>query len=78
MWDHFLSVVLMNLGFIVLLTVPLLLPSVLVVSVSLPRSLIAQVIGGLLVVVYSGAISHGARDIANYERPEFKKTVEYI
>lgn len=77
MWDHFISVVIMNLGFIVLLTVPLLLPSVLV-EFSVIAAIAAQVIGGLLVVVYSGAISLAARDIASYERPEFKKTVEYL
>ncbi len=77
MWDHFLGVVLMNLGFIVLLTIPLLLPSVLV-DLSVYAALASQVIGGLLAFIYAGTISMAARDIANYERPEFRKVVEYF
>jgi uncharacterized membrane protein YesL len=77
MWDHFLAVVIMNLGFIVLLTVPLLLPSVLV-EISVFAAIGAQLIGGLLIFVYCGAVSTAARDIANYERPEFKKIVGYL
>lgn len=77
MWDHFLGVVLMNLGFIVLLTIPLLLPSVLV-DLSVYAALASQVIGGLLSFIYAGTISMAARDIANYERPEFRKVVEYF
>jgi len=77
MWDHFLSVVIMNLGFILLLTVPLLLPSVLV-DLSVVAAIASQVIGGLLVFIYAGAISLAARDIANYERPEFKKVLDYL
>ncbi|MFW5745012.1 MAG: hypothetical protein ACOC2D_17195 [Spirochaetota bacterium] len=77
MWDHFLSVVLMNLGFIVLLTIPLLLPSVLV-DLSVSAALASQVIGGLIAFVYAGTISMAARDIANYERPEFGKVLGYL
>jgi uncharacterized membrane protein YesL len=77
MWDHFLSVVLINLGFIVLLTIPLLLPSVLV-DLSVYAALASQVIGGLIAFVYAGTISMAARDIANYERPEFGKVLEYL
>lgn len=77
MWDHFLAVVLMNLGFIVLLTIPLLLPSVLV-EVSVYAALASQVIGGLIAFVYAGMISMAARDIANYERPEFKRVFGYL
>lgn len=77
MWDHFLSVVVMNLGFIVLLTVPLLLPSVLV-ETSVAAALASQIIGGVLIIMYAGAISHAARDIANYERPEFKRVLGYF
>ncbi len=77
MWDHFLGVVIMNLGFIVLLTVPLLLPSALV-EFSVVAALASQVTGGILVIVYMGAISMAARDIANYERPEFGRVFEYL
>ena len=77
MWDHFLAVVIMNLGFIILLTVPLLFPSWLV-EINVFAALAMQVIGGLLVFVYAGTISMAARDMANYERPEFKKVVEYL
>ncbi|MFW5738341.1 MAG: hypothetical protein ACOCYX_05460, partial [Spirochaetota bacterium] len=68
---------LMNLGFIVLLTIPLLLPSVLV-DLSVYAALASQVIGGLLAFIYAGTISMAARDIANYERPEFRKVIEYF
>lgn len=77
MWDHFLAVVIMNLGFIVLLTVPLLLPSVLV-ELSVFAAIGSQIVGGLLSFVYAGAISMATRDIANYERPEFRKVYEYL
>jgi uncharacterized membrane protein YesL len=77
MWDHFLAVVIMNLGFIILLTVPLLLPSVLV-ELSVVAALISQIVGGLLAFVYAGAVSMAARDIANYERPEFRKMLDYL
>ena len=77
MWDHFLAVVIMNLGFIVLLTVPLLVPSWLV-EINVIAALVMQVIGGLLVFIYAGAISMAARDMANYERPEFRKVLEYF
>ena len=77
MWDHFLGVVIMNLGFILLLTVPLLLPSVLV-EFSVFAAMASQVVGGLLVFVYSGAVSMAARDIARYERPEFRQVWDYL
>lgn len=77
MWDHFLGVIILNLGFILLLTIPLLLPSVLV-TFSVIAALLAQIIGGLLIFVYGGAVSMAARDIANYERPEFRKVVGYL
>ncbi len=77
MWDHFLGVVIMNLGIILLLTVPLLLPSVLI-EISVFAAIASQVVGGLLVIVYCGAISMAARDIANYEGPEFGRVYEYL
>jgi uncharacterized membrane protein YesL len=77
MWDHFLGVVIINLGFIVLMTIPLLLPSVLV-NVSVILALASQIIGGLVLFVYSGAAAMAARDIANYERPEFKNMLGYL
>ena len=77
MWDHFLGVVIMNLGFILLLTIPLLLPSVLV-EISVLAAIASQVVGGVLIFVYAGAVSMAARDIANYERPEFARVYGYL
>jgi uncharacterized membrane protein YesL len=77
MWDHFLAVVIMNLGFIVLLTIPLLLPSWLV-EFNVIAALLAQVVGGVLIFVYCGAISLATRDMVNYERPEFRKVIDYL
>lgn len=77
MWDNFLGVILMNLGFILLMTIPILLPAPLA-GISVVAALIAQVIGVLLLFVYGGAVSMACRDIANYERPEFKRFFEYL
>lgn len=77
MWDNFLSVILMNLGFIILMTIPILLPAPLA-GISVALALIAQVIGILLLFVYGGGVSMACRSIANYERPEFKEFFQHI
>lgn len=85
MWDNFLSVVLMNLGFIVLMLIPIWLPTATIPEGADPTSLLAylpalliQSIGTLVVFVYAGTISMAARDIVNYERPEFRKLLGYL
>lgn len=77
MWDNFLAVVLLNLGFIAVLTVPLLVPNALV-KVSGPLSLATLVIGVILVFIYAGAASLVARDISDYKAPEFKEFLQHI
>ena len=77
MWDNFLSVILFNLGFVVLLMIPVWLPAP-IVSVSLIGAMLVQALGILIVFVYGGTIALAARDMANYERPEFKKLIVYL
>jgi uncharacterized membrane protein YesL len=77
MWDHFLGVVILNLGFIVLFTIPVLLPQV-VVNASVYAALAIQVIGVLLLFIYGGAVAMACRDMANYEKPEFGRFIDYL
>ncbi len=77
MWDNFLAVILMNLGFIAIMTIPILLPAPLA-SVSVYLALASQAIGIVAIFIYAGGVAMACRDIANYERPEFKKFFEYI
>lgn len=77
MWDHFLGVAMLNLGFIALLTIPILVPPA-VVETSVALAFFSQAVGILLVVVYAGAVSLATRDMVNYQRPEFRKLIEYL
>jgi uncharacterized membrane protein YesL len=77
MWDNFLAVILLNLGFIVMLTVPLLLPYALV-KVSTVLSIITLIVGVVLLFVYAGAAAMVARDIVDYKAPEFKEFVGHL
>lgn len=77
MWDHFLSVVLMNLGFIAFLTIPILLPSV-VAPISVYFALGIQIVGVLAIFIYAGVVSMACRDIVAYQSVEFRKLVDYL
>lgn len=77
MWDHFLPVILMNLGFILVLVVPFLLPSALL-DVSVGLSIFSLVVGVLIFFVYSAAVSFACREIANYQSPTFKQFFSYF
>ena len=77
MWDHFLGVVIINLGFIAVLTIPILLPPALA-DLSIGLALASQIVGVLAVFVYAGAASMAARDIVNYQNPEFRRLLEYF
>lgn len=77
MWDHFLGVIILNLGFIALLTIPILLPPV-VVGISVVAAIVVQAIGTLVIFVYGGAVAMACRDIASYEKPEFGKFLGYL
>jgi len=76
-WDNFLAVILINLGFIVVLTVPLLVPHALS-QISNVLFFVALVIGVLMVFVYAGAASLLTRDISDYKTPEFKDILVYL
>ncbi len=77
MWDHFLAVVILNLGFILIITLTPLAAQALA-PLSVAGSLASFALGGALLFVYSGVASMAARDIANYERAEFKKVIGYL
>ncbi len=77
MWDNFLSVVLFNLGFIIILMIPIWLPAP-IAEVSLIGALLVQALGVVIAFVYSGTIAMMARDIANYQKPEFKNLIGYL
>lgn len=74
MWDNFLAVIILNLGFILLLMIPIWLPTV-VVGASVLVAFLVQAIGLLVVFAYAGAVSMICRDIANYEKAEFGRFV---
>lgn len=84
MWDNFLAVVLINLGFIVLLMIPIWLPGLIVPDaaatsdVLLLPAILLQAAGTVLVFVYGGTVGMMAHDIVNYTRPEFRKFVPYL
>ena len=77
MWDHFLGVVILNLGFILIITLTPLLAQFLA-PITVAGSLASFVVGGALLFLYTGVVSMAARDIANYERPEFRRVVGYL
>jgi uncharacterized membrane protein YesL len=77
MWDNFLGIVIINLGFIGLLAIPFLLPPVVAPGGGLLFWLVVAA-GVVILFVYGGVVSMITRDMANYERPEFRKAVEYL
>lgn len=77
MWDNFLGVVLLNLGFVALLAIPILVPGALV-EVSVPLSLASLVIGVTLLFMYAGVTAFYMRDISDYQRPVFANFIPYL
>ncbi|WP_455383651.1 hypothetical protein [Salinispira pacifica] len=77
MWDNFLAIILLNLGFVAVLSVPLLVFNALAPLAS-PVSIIPLVAGVLLLFVYSGAASMVTRDISDYKSPEFRSFFVYL
>jgi uncharacterized membrane protein YesL len=77
MWDNFLMVAIFNLGFIVLLMIPIWLPST-VAEASIAAAFLIQAIGILIVFIYAGVVAMAAKDMANYQRPEFRRLVAYL
>jgi uncharacterized membrane protein YesL len=77
MWDNLLRIVLMNLGFIVVLIVPILLPSLIINSLPILGGLLV-VIGVLLSFCYAGVIARMTKDIADYGQPGFTEFLPYL
>ena len=77
MWDHFLGIVIMNLGYVAVVTVPILLSGPALQLGVLPFFLTVGV-GIILFFLYSGAVAMATREIANYQGPEFKKFFSYF
>ena len=70
MWDNLLSIVLLNLGGILLLGASLYIPYIFSFHPILP--LVGIVLSAVMLVLYIGAVSMVARDIADYRSPDFK------
>lgn len=77
MWDNFLVVIVLNLGFVAILTVPLVAVPALA-PVSEPASLVLLLVGVVLLYIYAAAVSFMTRDIANYEQPGFRDFARYL
>jgi uncharacterized membrane protein YesL len=77
MWDHFLGIVIMNLGYVAVITVPVLLSGP-AVQVSVLLFFFVVGVGIILFFLYSGAVAMATREIANYQAPEFKKFLSYF
>lgn len=77
MWDNFLTIILLNLGFVAVLSVPLLVPYALA-PINTALSVVMLIAGVLLLFVYSGAASMVTRDISDYKTPEFRAFFTYL
>jgi len=77
LWDNFLQSVILNLGFIAVLAVPLALPQPLS-GIHPALAALMLVVGVIVSVVYVGAASFMARDITNYETPEWRDFWDYL
>jgi uncharacterized membrane protein YesL len=77
MWDNLFAIILMNLGFILLVAIPILIPSVLV-NVNLVLSIVSFVIGILLLFVFSGGVALATRDLADYKAVGFADVWAFI
>ncbi|TVQ40277.1 MAG: hypothetical protein EA384_03565 [Spirochaetaceae bacterium] len=76
-WDHFLPSILCNLGFIVVLSIPMLAPAWFG-GVSPSLGMVVFAVGVLLAFVYLGVASMLARDIVNYQAPEWATVPVYL
>jgi uncharacterized membrane protein YesL len=76
-WDNLFRIVLMNLGFILLLGIPVFVPYWLY-PLGTAASAAAFIIGVLVIFVYAGAVSLMARDISDYLQPGFADFISYV
>ena len=77
LWDNFLAAVLANLGFIVVLSIPLTLPSMLNFGGAV-LSLAVLFLGIILIFVYLGGIYALAKEITDYQAPTWLVFVDGI
>lgn len=66
LWDNFLPAILINIGFIVVLTIPLLLPSATIAG-GAALSIAILVVGVLIAFIYLGGVFVVAREITDYQ-----------
>jgi len=76
-WDHLFLVIILNLGFLLLLAVPFLLPSWLYRFGVVP-SAISFVTGILLLFLYSGVVSFMMKEVAYYRDPGTAEFVQFF
>ncbi len=75
MWDNMFRIILMNLGYIVVLTIFWLAFEVAAV---VPLSLALLFVGVGVLAVYTGAVSRMCSDIADYKQPGFADFFGYV
>lgn len=73
-WDNFLSIALLNLGFLGFLALPLLAPAS-VMEDSPVLGIIIISLGFLLLHLYTGMAQVLLKKIVNYEKPEFRDVI---
>ncbi|MCX7788769.1 MAG: hypothetical protein N2442_13860 [Spirochaetes bacterium] len=76
-WDHLFLVVILNVGFLLLLAVPFLLPPWLYRFGVVP-SAISFVVGILLLFLYSGAVSFMMKEVAYYRDPGMTEFIQFL
>lgn len=77
MWDNMFQVVLLNIGFILMLSLAVFGPPLFAETVPV-LSAIVFAVSGILLYVYLGAASMLTRDIADYQRAGFKEFFAYL
>jgi len=77
MWDNFLPIVLINLGFILVVSLPIVLPPA-VYPIHPVFGYAALFLGIIIFFIYTGTVSMITSDIADYKRPEFKDVPKYF
>ncbi|MBD3306303.1 hypothetical protein GF348_07985 [candidate division KSB3 bacterium] len=76
LWDHLLSVVILNLGFVLVMAAGLYIPYLL--NFHSLTALIGLALGGALLMLYAGAVALFVRDIADYQPVEWSRFLDYL
>jgi uncharacterized membrane protein YesL len=76
-WDNLFRIILLNLGFILLLGIPVFLPYW-VYPLHVALSVVSFAAGIFLLFVYAGAASLFVRDISDYSSPGFAEFYGYV